>query len=157
PAGIEYPIAHRLRRRGTALGTEYGARRKLGSAVAAELLRSSGGGGQCGTAVLAELAARLLVARRAAGRPLVSVVDTHRQVHLLDLLVELIDLCGCLHSGDFLAELGRAARTQPTLVVPAHGPAHPLATPVALLEMRLHLVRGLGKRLVPGRAAASVA
>src|SRR5579859_2041626 len=106
------------------------------------------------TAALAELsAAALLAARRAQTGGLVPVVDAAGPVLRLDLLVRLADLRGPLHARDLLFALRRARRAQPALAVPADLPAHPLATAVALLEVRLHFFHGLGQRLVAGRPA----
>src|SRR5205823_2595026 len=109
------------------------------------------------SAVLAELpSARLLPAARAHRGALVAVVDLLGPVLLLDLLVQLGDLGGGLHAGDLLVELGGAGDAEPPLLVPADLLAHPLPAPVALLEVGLHLVDGLGQHLVPGRAAGPV-
>jgi hypothetical protein len=104
-----------------------------------------------GAAALAELpAAAVLPAGRAGTGRLITVVDVLGPVLILDLLIKLADLRRRLHARDFLVELGRAAHAEPALRVPADLAAHPLPAPVALMEIRLHLIDGLGERLVAG-------
>src|SRR5204863_7615957 len=59
--------------------------------------------------------------------------------------------------GDLLVELGRAGGAHAALAVPADRPAYPLAAPVALLEVRGHLLGRLAQRPVAGPAPAAVA
>src|SRR5258708_5235828 len=136
--------------RGAALAAEFRAVQR-GSAVSAEFLRRPGRR-QGMAAVSAELpAAAGLAAVRARPGSLVAVVDVLRPVDVLDLAVQLLDLGLRLHARDLLVELGRALHAQAALVVPADGLADPLAAALALVEVRLHLVDGLGERLVAGR------
>src|SRR5215475_12146322 len=100
--------------------------------------------------------AALLPARRAQAGALVPVIDVLGPVLPLDLLVELVDLRLGLHLRHRLVELGRAAHAQAALGVPADLAADPLAAVVALLEIGLHLLDGLGERLVPGGPAHAV-
>src|SRR5215472_13855103 len=97
--------------------------------------------------------AALMPAGRAEAGRLVAVIDVLGPVLPLDLLVELVDLGLGLHLRHRLVELGRAAHAQAPLGVPTDLAADPLAAVVALLEVGLHLLDGLGERLVAGRAA----
>ena len=72
-------------------------------------------------------------------------------------ILKLLDLGLRLHLGHGLVQLGRAAHAQAALGIPADLVADPLAAVVALLEVGLHLLDGLGQRLVTGRAAHGVA
>src|SRR6185437_257544 len=109
-------------------------------------------------AFLAELpCAAFLAARRAHPGGLVVVVNVLCPVLRLDLGIQLIELRLCLHLGHRLVELRRAGRAKAALSVPADLIADPLAAVVALLEVRLHLLDGLGERLIAGRAAHGVA
>src|SRR3984885_7148212 len=109
-------------------------------------------------ASLAEFpAAALLPAGRAKAGRLVAVVNVTRPVLCLDLGIQLLDLRLRLHLSHRLVQLRRAAHAQAALGVPADLVTDPLAAAVALLEVGLHLLDGLGQRLVPSRAAHGVA
>jgi hypothetical protein len=77
-------------------------------------------------------------------------VDVTREIDLVDLLANLPQLRIRLHPGQLLLQLGGVAHAQAVLLVPADLVADPLPALVTLLEVRLHLLDGLGERLVLG-------